>query len=146
MFPRQQIAGELFVNQLLFQEKADELPTEVLGHPFQIPIRQVVEGSFVVESTFENQSVPMGIPSQKISIGLKCQDCCSGDGTAGRLGVEIDDHPINQTRYIGKESLIVAKEHTQRFGDGEYELTMGQVKQHLFGQVFSEQQRSFLMA
>ena len=29
-----QIAGELFVDQLLFQEKADELATEVIGHPF----------------------------------------------------------------------------------------------------------------
>jgi len=145
VFPRQKIGGELLVDKLLFQEKADELPTEVLGHPFQISVRQVVEGSFVVESAFENQSVPMGVPSQKISIGLKCQDCRSGDRTPRRLGIEVDDHPIDQTRYIGKESLIVPEEHAQRLGNGENELTMGQIEQHLFGQVFGEQQRPFLM-
>ena len=145
MFPRQKISSELLVYELLFQEKADELSPEVLSHLFQIPVRQVVEGPFAVESTFEDQRMPVGIPSQKISIRLKRQDCCSGDRTPRSFGVEVDDHPIDQTRYVGKESLIVAEEHAQRLGDGEHELTMRQVEQHLFGEMFGEQQRPFLM-
>jgi hypothetical protein len=62
MFPGEQISGELFVDKLLFQEKADELSPEVLSHLLQIAVRQVVEGSFAVESAFQDQCVPVGVP------------------------------------------------------------------------------------
>ena len=87
----------------------------------------------------------MGMSSKKIPIRLKRQDYCSAHGTPRRFGVEVDNHPIDQTRYVGKESMIVPEEHAQGLGDREHNLTMWQVKQHLFGEVFGEEQGPFLM-
>ena len=43
----------------------------------------------------------------------------NSDGTPRYLGVEVDDHPIDQTRYIGKESLVVPEKHAEGFRIGD---------------------------
>jgi hypothetical protein len=86
-----------------------------------------------------------GVPSKKIPIRLQRQVYSSAHGTPRRFGVEVDNHPIDQTRYVGKESPIVPEEHAQGLLDREHNLTMWQVKQYLFGEVFGEEQDSFLM-
>ena len=64
---------------------------------------------------------------------------------AWRPGVEVDDHPVDQTRYISEQTAVVFEKHAEGLWDGEHELAVRQVEKHVFGEMFGEEQRPLLM-
>jgi len=89
----------------------------------------------------------MGAPSpQLVAERLMCDDETAQQRSTGRLGVELRDDRIDQTREFGKEPSVMAEIRPQRLRHGEHELPERKIEKNLGGQVFCEKERALLTA
>jgi len=59
-----------------------------------------------------------------------------------KLAYQIEDEPRN----LLEKSSVMAEEDSQSLRKGEHKLTVGQIKEHLLGELFGEQEGAFLAA
>jgi hypothetical protein len=108
--------------------------------------RDVEDATLIIKAAFENDSVHMGMESQKVSRRLVGQDCRPGDGPPGRGALEISDHAVDQLHQLGEESAVMTEIGPQQLGDGEGEDAVRQTQQEVLRQELGEKQSALLGA
>jgi hypothetical protein len=86
------------------------------------------------------------IKSERVAEGLVGEDCSTGDGLAGRGGVEPGNQREDQTGDESEEALVVTEEYPKSFGDCEDKLSVGKGEQQVLIEVLGEEKGPLLAA
>ena len=144
--PCEKSLWHLLRDEFSVQKVSNHLPSETFAHGGRFPEGDVNETAIGIEAAFQNDSVDMGIPSEKLAEALVGQDRTTFDCGTRRLIEELLQHGEDEDAEIGEERAVMAEEHTQHLGNGESEYSMGQAQQELIGEVFGEQEGALLGA
>jgi hypothetical protein len=116
--PAQEGCGKILAYKALGEEKLDEGAAEGFGELLGVMERQEEESPVGGEPSFQHQRVPVGVRTQEIAEGLKCDYACRAQqgGSRGQA-IELPDHG-EEERGDGREKfLVVTEEDSQGLGD-----------------------------
>jgi hypothetical protein len=117
VFPTQEGRSELLSDESLGKEELDESTTEDLGELLGVVNGQEEEPSVGGETPFQDQGMPVGVRSEKITEGLKSNDACRAQkgGSCGQA-VELSDQGEDERGDRGEQLLVVTEEDSQGLG------------------------------
>ena len=81
----------------------DDSSTKYLDHRIQATERNVVEGAFIIESTFEHDRMKMWVPSKHVAEGLMGDHGTGHQFGSGRFAIEILYKPVDQAGHFGEQ-------------------------------------------
>ena len=136
MPPCEKRLGHLLADECSVQEESNAPPSEAFAHCGRFSEGDVNETALRIEAAFQNDSVDMGIPSEKLAEALVGQDRTTFDCGTRRLIEELLQHGEDEDAEIREERTVMAEKHAQHLGNGEREHSMGQAQLELVGEVF----------
>ena len=95
------------------------------------------ESALLIKSTFQNDSVKMGIESKEVAGRLISQHSSGLDILARSLVVEVCEHPEDEPADFGEQVAVMTEEGTLKFWKSPDELPVGKKEQQLFMHILS---------
>ena len=144
MSPGEEIISHILVDELSLEKELDYTPAEALGHLLRVAEWDVDEIAFLIKAALQHDRVPMRIPPQEITEGLKTKYGGTLNlGSCGFVEIPLDDIE-DEPAQLGEELSVMAEEHSQAFGQTERYEFVWKTQEKIILHVLGEQEGSFL--
>jgi len=95
MLPRQEVSGEIIVQELALHQQLDHPTPEDLDHRLEPRERDVEKGTLIIETALEDDHVKVRIPPQLVSKALMRDDHAGEQRSARSLLVKITEDVVD---------------------------------------------------
>lgn len=107
---------EALVQQLALQEKRDGSLAEAGAHLGKVDGGEVDESTVTNEASFQEQSMPVGVPPNELSSALEHNESGATDGLSGCFRSEVLYQPEDEAPDPSVKPLVVTKGYTEHLG------------------------------
>ncbi len=144
MSPPEKVIRHILADELAVENELDYTPAEALGHLLEVAKWDVDEITVLIKATFQHDGVPMWIPPQEITEGLKAKyGSTFHRGSRGFVEIALDDIE-DEPAHIGKELSVMQEKHSQALGQTERHESVWETQEKIILRVLGEEKRSFL--